>query len=708
MNLVLSIAASFALAPISSFIIPESLKERRWLRLPESQRPGAKTLFFLSKTQFYGIADDSRRSTPINRERPWTCLPKSRRYPKSLLTKKNLEDEENEFPVGPEKSQMTNYILEYLKNTAQEEEEAPFSQQDCPDLVPKHTHLVAIPMHECHELMLELESVQRAILYHCPILVHACIPQITTRLPLLYVTAFDNSATSTERLLDIVSDEVRKTLLPLTSENESEDSPHNTPLMLHFLSLDIDGSQNEVLHTVANDKNALRLRKMVENLQHRIHSETGWITELPPDPNSQFFRPRVPFMRLPTNWEDIMYEEHGSRFEEGILTSDEGGNGISPIHWFKWEKDDFGFARMREVAIYQAIEKYDGFYDEKAFYFPSQSIELPMGGEELTKKEIKFRDYQNQRTLEAEQYFKTSGGPKDESTAYIQDDIVSTMTRNRLESLFEASTEMSEGIEQIVEQVDRSSGPPKGQTEPNEIEDWTRTRIRELISSREKVKSKETLSRKIEKPPLEENEVFAKYKNGTLVPKTERTSTKKKLPPFPSREYCCGFWRVLSSPTGFMVNEVDSSFSENLILRVDGTTAGGPVLDEERKQKASGGTWRFFEGSTLQDASMLIRLVIPPKKERVLVMEGRLERSSLGDLPLAGSSFGIPQVEERKAKSATEMEDLVYCIGNVWIEDAVTKANRREIGTFTLMKINVSRTPDSYTITVPRPVRNQD
>lgn len=49
------------------------------------------------------------------------------------------------------------------------------------------SYLIAIPMDSCHELVLELESVQRAILYHCPILVHACIAPAMIRLPLLYV-----------------------------------------------------------------------------------------------------------------------------------------------------------------------------------------------------------------------------------------------------------------------------------------------------------------------------------------------------------------------------------------------------------------------------------------------------------------------------------------------------------------------------------------
>jgi hypothetical protein len=51
---------------------------------------------------------------------------------------------------------------------------------------------------------------------------------------------------------------------------------------------------------------------------------------------------------------------------------------------------------------------------------------------------------------------------------------------------------------------------------------------------------------------------------------------------------------------------------------------------------------------------------------------------------------------------------LVYCSGTVFMEDAVTGLNRDEIGTFTLQKLFTPTDPAQYTITIPRPVRNQD
>lgn len=42
------------------------------------------------------------------------------------------------------------------------------------------------------------------------------------------------------------------------------------------------------------------------------------------------------------------------------------------------------------------------------------------------------------------------------------------------------------------------------------------------------------------------------------------------------------------------------------------------------------------------------------------------------------------------------------------MEDAVTKKNRENIGTFSLMKLQGPLGRGEYTITIPKPVRNQD
>jgi hypothetical protein len=42
------------------------------------------------------------------------------------------------------------------------------------------------------------------------------------------------------------------------------------------------------------------------------------------------------------------------------------------------------------------------------------------------------------------------------------------------------------------------------------------------------------------------------------------------------------------------------------------------------------------------------------------------------------------------------------------MEDAVTKKNRENIGNFSLMKLQGPLAKGEYTITIPKPVRNQD
>ena len=60
---------------------------------------------------------------------------------------------------------------------------------------------------------------------------------------------------------------------------------------------------------------------------------------------------------------------------------------------------------------------------------------------------------------------------------------------------------------------------------------------------------------------------------------------RKELERYPSREHCTGIWRVVTSPTGFPAEESGDDKSENLVLRVDGRTAGGPILDMESRQR---------------------------------------------------------------------------------------------------------------------------
>jgi hypothetical protein len=218
--------------------------------------------------------------------------------------------------------------------------------------------------------------------------------------------------------------------------------------------------------------------------------------------------------------------------------------------------------------------------------------------------------------------------------------------------------------------------------DPDALDDWTKERIRKTVDSRQVVQSKQKLAAPKAKVPIEENPVFKSFRDGTLAPEPEQKGNAQveALPPFPSQEHFVGFWKVFSSPTGFPPDDDgDSSKSENLVLRVDGTTAGGPILDHETNQKAAGGTWKMIPNEEDDDddtARLRIRLVIPPKKDRILVMEGTATKRSMASLndlpPFTKATFGIPALEEKlqKAKEADEStalleEEMIYCDGNV-------------------------------------------
>jgi len=168
------------------------------------------------------------------------------------------------------------------------------------------THLIAIPLEENKEFMLELESVQRAVLYNCPQLVSAVITPSSTKLPLLVVnTRPDNGngsdddnlgrrspksglpgfdATSslaqrmaeekvTEKINDIVSEVVQEYIYEREDQNGEIMTPD--PIMIAFEGLEIEGStedvnvEHEVLYATGKEGKGCidRLRSMVEKIR---------------------------------------------------------------------------------------------------------------------------------------------------------------------------------------------------------------------------------------------------------------------------------------------------------------------------------------------------------------------------------------------------------------------------------------------------------
>jgi hypothetical protein len=678
------------------------------------------------------------------------------------------------------------------------------------------THLIAIPMDTCHELLIELESVQRAILYHCPILVHACIVPTNTRLPLLYVQTppSRNAASATSQLADLVRTlvdkhmfEAQRVVTSSSSSSSSEDARnlpwssstantkndnnnnHNNndqwanrdgihPFTMTFQSLEVDGPNNNILNTVAvpNDDGTRILQDFLDDLIQQVQA-LGWKAALPWDPNhpqqeqqqsttntdttytnqqqpALSFRPRIPFMELPQELNDNIEKFKNGTLEitdETIqsLTSDQGGNGISPIFWAQWWDDVLGRSiRLPAVGIYprQSDQHRSIFAASEPggglFYLPHETIDLPEGNATMQASEAKFQKYQDDRMEEEQvrqykeklqqeqqtQQLRLQENSNDEDDEddegrgpissrsgmnavdpYATPDILISKTRERLEALYLNSSVVDVSLpglmdEEMVEmplsmkkndtgtkatmdalkENDSESEDENDEKDWNSnikvspddfLEDWARQRIQKVT---EKLKE---LEKKKDNPPIEDNPVFLKYKDGTLVPKAQQqqqqpslSQASKELPPFPSREHFIGIWRVVTSPTGFVNEELSEDRSENLVLRVDGTTAGGPILDQETNQKAAGGTWTMLlddddddnNNYSNKNARLRIRLVIPPKKERILILEGQVSRmDTSSSMPMTSKAFGIPELEARAKLNMKGLEDMIYCAGEV-------------------------------------------
>jgi hypothetical protein len=600
----------------------------------------------------------------------------------------------------------------------------------------KYTHMIGVPMSDCHELMIELESVQRAILYHCPSLVHACIVPSMSRMPLLYVDASREPAgLVTVELYQMVQQVVRKHCF--VKEQFDGDVANYAgvnkdgyrPLTMTFHKLQIDGENNEALFTVADKDEAgglAKLQAMVADLEALVW-ERGWKSMWPPSSAQGMLEqqeasspkeliPRIPLMRLPPNFESFL---RPLKDDFDHWTSEDGGNGISPIFWIKWEKDVMGRnVRLREMGIYP---RRPGSNDltEQTFYLAHETVELPGGNDALSKHEKFHQDYSEKRLQEAERRLEDED---DELTSLDGDFVDPTLSQNRkiLESIYGKDSELFEnGLLEDVEQkatddlnlIEGSSSsldtpgarildhtgasmgtelvapPAAGSTRKSRTNDTEATetksdlvtnstgdgmqdRIRTIVDSRPSYNQKALHEKqdKKEVPPLDENPIFMAYRNGTLGKHESSASDVLDCnkAAFASEEFMRGFWKIVRSPLNSPDEPKDDSRSNNFVLRVDKTVSGGPILDFDTQQKAGGGTWRVLEAA--EETLLRIRLVIPPKRERIIVFEGKvykeipsLESSSLVSMTVLGATaFAKGDTEDRKPSI-----EVVRCSGKV-------------------------------------------
>ncbi|KAL7531679.1 hypothetical protein ACHAXR_004170 [Thalassiosira sp. AJA248-18] len=248
-----------------------------------------------------------------------------------------------------------------------------------------------------------------------------------------------------------------------------------------------------------------------------------------------------------------------------------------------------------------------------------------------------------------------------------------------------------------------------------------------------------------ELPSIEDNPVFQRLwkgqsqktlqgQNSAMALDGTPPAEESPLPPYPSDAHFTGAWRVVSSPLGSetpSIDDIESKSSDNFILRVDGQVMGGPILDAQYQQKAAGGEWKMFQAirkTTKQDDTSLdppvtqtrlrIRLLVPPGKDRALVMEGEVTRLVM---PGAGDATSSPSdgwmmasggmldgmlqnLDDVEAKPGADGEGLLYCGGEAWMEDVDGGGNRRKVGPFSLHKLpKIDRKNLIYTVDIARP-----
>ena len=95
-----------------------------------------------------------------------------------------------------------------------------------------------------------------------------------------------------------------------------------------------------------------------------------------------------------------------------------------------------------------------------------------------------------------------------------------------------------------------------------------------------------------------------------------------------------------------------------------------------------------------------------------LIMPGTVEEASSSDQEWTLASGGVLEgmlksIEDMQPQPETKSgEGLLYCSGEVWMEDAEGGTNRKKVGTFALMKLKaVDRKNLIYTVDVSRSLR---
>lgn len=398
---------------------------------------------------------------------------------------------------------------------------------------------------------------------------------------------------------------------------------------------------------------------------------------------------------------------------------------------------------------------------EQAFYIPHLRTRLPDGNTALQDDERKDREYDNERRLEQEVMIDDYEVNDDSSseTKFEKDMATykSNADRRILQTIFDASpSEIDSSVFDFDEEGDEEDVTratfnliDENNESSSRILDDSDLRKAEIIQSIAKPIATgdwSSLQRKKEKPDPKDNPILRNWKqkmaeNPTILQSDAKDMNRsRQLPPFPSDEHFVGIWQLEIIPKGSIFDEATNPFgndqfsNENIVLRVDGTTAGGPILDVENQHRAAGGTWKFFQALWIGPSDeetevpvvktrLRIRLLIPPLKEKVLVMEGEvingalvspesISRDNLKEMRKSVfDSFVGNAREQNSVNPSIGGKSFLQCSGEVWCEDA-TKADgsgekkRLKVGRFHLGKRKEEG--NNYKYSIPAPQRYQD
>ncbi len=387
---------------------------------------------------------------------------------------------------------------------------------------------------------------------------------------------------------------------------------------------------------------------------------------------------------------------------------------------------------------------------EQAFYIPHLRTRLPDGNKVLQNDEKKDREYDNQRRMDQElildsydvndssssetKFEKEMAETKSQADRRIIQTIFNSSPDEEDASLFDLNQQRYED-DYLFTRNQNTNENDDASSQSSTVSDLRKAEIIQSVAK--PIATGDWSSLKKNKPNPSENPILRDWKrriseSPTILKNDAESSGTAKLPPFPSDEHFVGIWSLDLFPKGGNFEEegiLNENKNEDIVLRVDGTTAGGPILDVQNQHRAAGGTWKFFQAQWVGGPSdegseaplktrLRIRLLIPPLREKVILLEGEVTNGFLATAESI-SQENMKELRKSAFESFVGMKEnnrkeeykVLKCAGEMWCEDATGAGNREErkrikLGRFHLIKEMYQ--PRNYNYSIPSPQRFQD